>query len=123
MPFGRADQAASSHHLAVVLLPPETERSEIQAALRDVGIQTSVHYPPIHRFSAYAAIQSPRSLPTTELVADRILTLPLFAHMRDEQVDAVCEALVSALAVNGAAAGSHDRARGSRSRAGRGTRG
>jgi dTDP-4-amino-4,6-dideoxygalactose transaminase len=97
MPFGGGDQAGSSHHLAVALLPAGTHRPRVQATLRDVGIQTSVHYPPIHRFSAYADTPSPRSLPVTELVAERILTLPLFAHMRDEQVDAVCDALVSAL--------------------------
>jgi dTDP-4-amino-4,6-dideoxygalactose transaminase len=97
MPFASADPAASSHHLAVVLLPPGTERQRVQSALRDVGIQTSVHYPPIHRFSAYADAGAARPLPNTELVADRILTLPLFAHMRAEQVDAVTEALVRAL--------------------------
>jgi dTDP-4-amino-4,6-dideoxygalactose transaminase len=101
MPFGAGDEAASSHHLAVVLLPAETHRPDIQAALRDVGIQTSVHYPPIHRFTAYAG-GTGRPLPVTESVADRILTLPLFAHMRDEQVDTVCDALVSAVAESGA---------------------
>jgi dTDP-4-amino-4,6-dideoxygalactose transaminase len=97
MPFRDADPAASSYHLAVILLPEGTERYGVQKALSDVGVQTSVHYPPIHRFSAYADAPSPRSLPETELVAERILTLPLFAHMRDEQIDAVSEALIAAL--------------------------
>ena len=99
MPFATVDPAASSHHLAVVLLPPDTDRERVQAAMRERGIQTSVHYPPIHRFSAYANVVPARSLPETERVAERILTLPLFAHMRDEQVDAVSEALVTALDV------------------------
>jgi dTDP-4-amino-4,6-dideoxygalactose transaminase len=97
MPFAHADTDASSHHLAVVLLPEEVDREGVQRALREHGIQTSVHYPPIHRFSAYASMPSARRLPRTEAVADRILTLPLFAHMRDEQVDAVIQGLVAAL--------------------------
>jgi len=97
MPFAHADADASSHHLAVVLLPEDVDRERVQRALRDLGIQTSVHYPPIHRFSAYASMPSRRRLPRTEAVADRILTLPLFAHMRDDQVDAVVDGLVAAL--------------------------
>ena len=56
------------------------------------GIQTSVHYPPIHRFSAYRS-ESRRPLPQTDAVAERLLTLPLYGRMTDEQVDAVIEAL------------------------------
>ena len=58
--------------------------------------QTSVHYPPIHTFTQYRST-SRRELPRTDAVAGRILTLPLYGRMTDEQVDAVIEALVSAI--------------------------
>jgi dTDP-4-amino-4,6-dideoxygalactose transaminase len=95
VPF--SDTADSAHHLAVVVLPPESPREELRAALSAEGIQTSVHYPPMHRFSAFAAAGGRRALPRTDELADRILTLPLYAHMTDEQQDSVVESLVGAL--------------------------
>ena len=59
-------------------------------------VQTSLHYPPIHRFTHYAPLSS-RSLPVTEAVADRLVTLPLFPHMMDEQVDEVADALIASV--------------------------
>ena len=54
MPFGGDDgERVPSHHLAVVLLPEGADREAVRAALDERGIQTSVHYPPIHTFSAY----------------------------------------------------------------------
>jgi dTDP-4-amino-4,6-dideoxygalactose transaminase len=86
----------SAHHLAVVLLPPGSARAELREELAARRIQTSVHYPPIHRFSAYRELAT-RSLPQTDAVADRLLTLPLYPHMTDEQVDEVAGALLAAL--------------------------
>jgi dTDP-4-amino-4,6-dideoxygalactose transaminase len=96
MPFGRVDgERTSSNHLAVVLLPGGSDRDGVRTALADRGVQTSVHYPPIHRFSAYAAAR--RGLPRTDAVAGRLLTLPLYGRMNDEQVEAVVEGLLSAV--------------------------
>jgi dTDP-4-amino-4,6-dideoxygalactose transaminase len=87
----------SSHHLAVVVLPEGTDRDALRAELADSGIQTSVHYPPIHAFTQYRAAGSRRPLPRTDAVAPRLLTLPLYGRMSDEQADAVVEALLGAL--------------------------
>ena len=76
------------------MLPPDVDREDVRAALARRGIQTSVHYPPIHRFSAYAD-RSSRPLPTTDEVAGRLLTLPLYPHLDDEQVDSVVESLAA----------------------------
>src|SRR5215208_3955480 len=53
MPFEPVEGQDPAHHLAVVLLPEGVERDDVRSALADRGIQTSVHYPPIHRFTAY----------------------------------------------------------------------
>jgi dTDP-4-amino-4,6-dideoxygalactose transaminase len=103
IPFRDRDGAASSaHHLAVLVLPDDG----LQAPMRDLlgrrRIQTSIHYPPIHRFSAYAD-PSNRALPNTDRVGDRILTLPLYAHMRDDQVSQVVEGVLDALGQAGGA--------------------
>jgi dTDP-4-amino-4,6-dideoxygalactose transaminase len=96
MPFADHEaRAESSHHLAVVLLDEHVSRDAVVSELARARIQTSVHYPPIHRFSFYAA-SSPRDLPRTDAVAERIVTLPLFGAMSDEQVDAVIEGVLAA---------------------------
>lgn len=97
LPFEDSGERESAHHLAVVVLPQGTARDEVREALRNRGVQTSVHYPPIHHFSLYAA-ESERSLPRTDDVASRLMTLPLFPHMADHQVDAVVDALLETLA-------------------------
>jgi dTDP-4-amino-4,6-dideoxygalactose transaminase len=96
MPFPTRPDVLATHHLAVIVLPAGKARHEVQAALAERGVQTSVHYPPIHTFSAYRE-QQRRALPVTEAVADRLVTLPLFPHMTEAQVDAVIEAVLAAV--------------------------
>jgi dTDP-4-amino-4,6-dideoxygalactose transaminase len=98
MPFAdRLGDKAYSHHLAVVLVPEGTDRDAVRTRLAEARIQTSVHYPPIHRFSQYSELGKRRRLPRTDGVASRLLTLPLYAHMTDEQADYVVESLVAAV--------------------------
>jgi len=98
-PFAQAEaDIVSAHHLAVVVLPAGSDRSAVQRALRERAIQTSVHYPPIHSFAAYADGPAQRPLPRTDDLGRRVLTLPLFAHITDGQVEAVVETLTAAVA-------------------------
>ena len=98
MPFGHNDERREpSHHLAVALLPETVDRDAVRSSLRDKGVQTSVHYPPIHLFTYYRETVAPRPLPQTEAVGESLLTLPLFGRMTDAQVDAVVEGLLGAV--------------------------
>jgi dTDP-4-amino-4,6-dideoxygalactose transaminase len=98
MPFRDHHQdRVSSHHLAVVLLPDGLDRDQVRAALNERRIQTSVHYPPIHSFTRYRAFGQRRPLPQTDALATRILTLPLYGGLSDEQVEVVIEALLEAV--------------------------
>jgi dTDP-4-amino-4,6-dideoxygalactose transaminase len=97
MPFGRTDDVrTSSNHLAVVLLPEGTDRDGVRTALAGQRIQTSVHYPPIHTFSAYSSRHG-RALPRTDAIAGRLLTLPLYGRLDGEQVESVIEGVLSAV--------------------------
>jgi dTDP-4-amino-4,6-dideoxygalactose transaminase len=84
-----------AHHLFTVVLDEGTDRDALRARLAEAGIQTSVHYPPAHHFSIYA--DGAPELPLTDAYGVRGLTLPLFAHMTDDQQDRVVEALAAAL--------------------------
>jgi dTDP-4-amino-4,6-dideoxygalactose transaminase len=83
-------RARHVYHLFVVRV---AERARVQAELARRGIQTGVHYPvPCHQqppLRRYA--HGP--LPVAERSAAQLLSLPLFPHMTDGQVDAVCAAL------------------------------
>lgn len=97
MPFADTPaHAVSSYHIAVVVLPSGADRVAVRASLTAAGVQTSVHYPPIHRFSSYVS-ESQRPLPVTDSVADRLLTLPLYPHLAEEAVDVVAARLRESL--------------------------
>jgi dTDP-4-amino-4,6-dideoxygalactose transaminase len=93
-PSSRIENAAC--HLLPVILPPGTDRTGFMAALAEQGIQTSVHYPPVHRFSLYRRLwpaDFDHGLAQTEMVAPRLVTLPLFPTMTMEQLDLVAAAV------------------------------
>jgi dTDP-4-amino-4,6-dideoxygalactose transaminase len=91
---GRLGDLSSAHHLAVALAPAAASRDEIRARLAERRIQTSLHYPPIHQFTAYRDLDPKRPLPRTETAAARAITLPLFGSMDDEQLELVVDALL-----------------------------
>ena len=91
VPFGKA-RGESSNHIQPILLEPGTDRHAFMEHLKARGIQTSIHYPPSHLFDWYAKHAHPARLPVTEDVATRLVTLPLYASMTPDQVDAVCKA-------------------------------
>lgn len=95
IPLGDVDGLRSSHHLFTLVLPAARDRRTFRQRLAERGIQTSVHYPAVHRFAFYAG--GPH-LPVTDAYAARSVTLPLFAHMTDDQQDRVVEAVRAALA-------------------------
>ena len=95
MPFAPRDHVIPVHHLAVIVLPEGSRRDEVRGLLAERGIQTSVHYPPIHLFQTYSELGSKRLLPQTEAVGERLVTLPLFPHMSDGQAVAVTEAVLA----------------------------
>lgn len=101
MPFAAGSGAGpqpSSHHILPVLLPDGADRDAVVEALRADGIQTSVHYAPVHLFTFYRERCPGVSLPLTEAFARRELTLPLHPKMEEAQVEAVVRSLSQALA-------------------------
>ncbi len=97
VPFSKGAYGVGAQHLLVVLLPEGTDREGVMGAMRADGVQTSVHYPPTHRFTAYS---EPRvELPVTDAITARLLTLPLAPTTTAATVDVVVGALRRALGV------------------------
>jgi dTDP-4-amino-4,6-dideoxygalactose transaminase len=86
--------AAPVYHQYVVAA--EGWRDELQIRLREEGVGTLVHYPvPVHLQPAYRG-RVPLgvgALPVTEAAATSVLSLPMFPHLTDDQVDRVIDAV------------------------------
>ena len=95
IPFTREHKTDS--HLMPILLPAAANREKIMAELREDGVQTSIHYPPVHLFSYYQDRFPGVRMPKTEQFCSRELTLPLHPSLTEEDVNRVVESLVEAI--------------------------
>jgi perosamine synthetase len=84
------DHVRSAWHLYAVRVP---QRSRFIDHLSSLGVATSVHYKPTHLYPQYAGYS--RSLPVTESVWPRLVTLPLFPGLTDDEVQQVIDAVRS----------------------------
>jgi dTDP-4-amino-4,6-dideoxygalactose transaminase len=88
LPFAQSS-GTPAYHLFPILLPEGVERKRFIDRMREAGVQTSIHYPPVHQFSYYQSRYLAVSLPLTEAVAAREVTLPLYPTMKDADVEIV----------------------------------
>jgi dTDP-4-amino-4,6-dideoxygalactose transaminase len=65
-------------------------RDEIMKALNEAGIACAVYYPiPLHQQKAFAATCQGVSLPVSEELAKRCMSLPIYPELTEEQVESV----------------------------------
>ena len=67
-------------------------RDELSVYLQENGIATGVHYKPIHLYNCYG---NRPVLPVAEEVFKRILSLPMYPAMTDEEVNHVIDTIIS----------------------------
>ncbi len=96
LPF-RSHPGLTAAHLLPVVLPPQINRPAFMEKMKDFGIQTSIHYPPAHCFTYYQRLPVQASLPVTEAVAAREVTLPMHPLLSDAQVEDVTAAVSESL--------------------------
>jgi dTDP-4-amino-4,6-dideoxygalactose transaminase len=97
VPFNNP-RGTSACHLLPVLLPDGCDRLGFMEYMKTHGIQTSIHYPPIHKFQTYSeGGKTLHNLPLTEEVAGREVTLPLYPGLTDENVAYVVQAVRGAI--------------------------
>jgi len=85
-------------HIMPILLPRGTNREQFMGSLKEQGIQTSFHYPPVHTFTAYNS-DTKWNLPVTEEVASREVTLPLYPALTTEDIHLVVNAICRAFSL------------------------
>ena len=93
------DGCEHNGHIYYVLAHDRAARDRLMQSLNEAGVGATFHYVPLH--SSPAGIRYGRasgSLPHTEDCAGRILRLPLFSTLTEDQQDRICELLAAALA-------------------------
>lgn len=90
-PVARDARDVHANHLYVVRIT-FANRDDVQRALTDENIGTSIHFLPVHRLTAYRDRLAPNQpeLPVTDRAGAEVLSLPLSpAHSDDDVRDAV----------------------------------
>ena len=89
MPFGDFI-TASAGHLMVAVAPTAEARDSAINRLRLAGVQSSMHYPCIADFEAFANERT-GPLPITREFVSRAITLPLYPTMAENDPGRVCD--------------------------------
>ena len=90
--FDRNDSTRHIFHLFVIQCEC---REELMTYLNDHGVQCGIHYPvPVHLHRASKSLNIRiGKLSVVEMLSDKILSLPMFPEITDEQIDAVVNAI------------------------------
>jgi len=96
IPFQRYEDFVSNYIFPIVLEKSTAEkRDKLRSHLQAAGIQTSVHYPAIHKFSVYS--EPSVRLPLTEYVSDNEVTLPMYSALTTDEIEYIGETIKQAL--------------------------
>jgi len=92
IPFIDHKSVVSNYIFPIVLKNADVgKRDDVRNALHRAGIQTSIHYPAVHRFSIYRNHKI--SLPITEYVSDTEITLPLYSKLTKAQIQYISQTI------------------------------
>ncbi len=91
IPFKNYSEFSSNYIFPIVLKNSTSEKRDwVRNKLAEAGIQTSVHYPAVHRFSIYG---SNKELSYTDYISDNLITLPLCSSLDLNDIQYVIEKL------------------------------
>lgn len=75
----------------------KADRDAIIEGLKSDGIQCGRYFAPIHLQPAYSAWRQRFTLPVTEHIGERVIALPFFTRISDEQIQYVSARLIARL--------------------------
>lgn len=92
LPFAKNDEFVSNYIMPIVLKDSTAEyRDKLRDGLHSKGIQTSIHYPAVHRFTIYKQYNA--HLPNTDYVTENEITLPMYSKLTERDVQYIVESL------------------------------
>lgn len=89
----------ASHCVFAIVLEEGCDRAAFRHRLAEHGVQTSIHFPPLHGSRAHGEARA--ELPLTDQFAARTVSLPIYPHMKQWQRDLVIESALEAGAGSG----------------------
>jgi dTDP-4-amino-4,6-dideoxygalactose transaminase len=96
VPFANNSEFVSNYIMPIVLKDSTIKnRDRIREGLHNEGIQTSIHYPAIHRFSIYKKYRT--NLPHTEYVCNNEITLPMYGNLSIENFNYIIQKFIKLL--------------------------
>jgi dTDP-4-amino-4,6-dideoxygalactose transaminase len=108
LPFSRiAENGKYARHLFPIVLDENINRDTFMLKLKGFGIQTSIHYLPVHKFTYYKSILQARQakrLNNTEAFGQRVVTLPMHPLLTTDDIGKICNCVDQALEGAGGAA-------------------
>lgn len=92
IPFEKYEEFTSNYIFPIILKNSDVEiRENLRSYLSESGIQTSVHYPAVHRFSIYKQFYS--TLTNTDYISSTLITLPMYSKLTIEDIRFICNIL------------------------------
>ena len=92
IPFENYNEFCSNYIFPIILKNSDCKkRDNVRGKLAQDGIQTSVHYPAVHKFSIYKDFKI--NLPKTDYASDNLITLPMFSKLNIDNVKYISEKL------------------------------
>ncbi|MBK22287.1 MAG: aminotransferase DegT [Flavobacteriales bacterium] len=96
IPFEHHDELSSNYVFPIVIKNINAEkRNNLRDLLAKKGIQTSVHYPAVHKFSIYKEFYS--ELPFTDQYEQQMITLPMYSRLKESEISYIAKELKSLL--------------------------
>jgi dTDP-4-amino-4,6-dideoxygalactose transaminase len=96
IPFKSIKEFSSNYIFPIVLKNSTSKmRDSIRKELAEAGIQTSVHYPSVHKFSIYKEYY--QELVNTDYVADNLITLPMYGQLTEDKIKYIVKILKESL--------------------------
>lgn len=79
------------YHLYPILLPSPNLREKCLQYLKDLNIFAQIHYPPINHMKGFKQYYS--NTPVSDDIANRIISIPMFPQLADEEITFVVDSL------------------------------
>jgi dTDP-4-amino-4,6-dideoxygalactose transaminase len=85
-------------HSFFLLLPDRSTREMLRVALNEKGIGAATHFEPLHSSPAGRRFgRAPDSCPITTSIAARILRLPLYVDLGENNLDMICDTIIATM--------------------------
>ena len=92
IPFANYTGFVSNYIFPIVLKNANKEkRDKVREKLHNAGIQTSIHYPPVHLFSCFS--ENNNKLCNTELAYQSLISLPMYSKLKLQEIKYIGEVI------------------------------